>query len=95
MLAVKGIYDGKVAVPDQPVSITGRRQEVIITFLEPVHTQAAGDNPAFITANANESPAEKLKRIQEKRAILESLVGICADIPLSLDEIRAERLARQ
>jgi hypothetical protein len=27
-----------VAVPDQPVSITGQRQEVIITFLEPVHT---------------------------------------------------------
>jgi hypothetical protein len=81
MLAVKGIYDGKVAVPDQPVSVTGR-QEVIITFLDPVHTQAA------------ENQEEKLKQMQKRKEILDSLAGL---VPPNVDEdaIRTERLARQ
>ncbi|GHU84796.1 hypothetical protein FACS189473_2890 [Spirochaetia bacterium] len=93
MLAVKGIYDGKAAYPNQPVSITGR-QEVIITFLESAHTQTADDTSVIDTAVAGMTPAEKQKRIQEKRAVLESLIGL---VPADVDEdaIKAERLARQ
>jgi prevent-host-death family protein len=32
---------------------------------------------------------------QDKQAILDSLAGIAADNPISLEEARAERLARQ
>jgi hypothetical protein len=81
MLAVKGIYDGKVAVPNQPVSITGQRQEVIITFLEPAHTQTI--HTAKIDATAKD----------ERIAIAKSLFGILPS-SVSDDEIRAERLRR-
>ncbi|GHU66500.1 hypothetical protein FACS189447_07490 [Spirochaetia bacterium] len=93
MLAVKGIYDGKAAYPNQPVSTTGR-QEVIITFLDPVHIQTTDDNSAIGTVSAEMTQAEKQKRIQEKRAFLESLIGL---VPVDVDEeaIKTERLAQQ
>jgi hypothetical protein len=75
------------------VPVTGR-QDVIITFLDPVHTQTADDSSAIGTISADMTQAEKQKRIQEKRAILESLIGL---VPVDVDEdaIKAERLARQ
>ncbi|GMO37976.1 MAG: hypothetical protein Ta2B_17690 [Termitinemataceae bacterium] len=93
MLAVKGIYDGKAAYPNQPVSITGR-QEVIITFLDTVHTKTADDNSAISAAGAEMIQAEKQKRIQEKLAVLESLIGL---VPVYVDEdaIKTERLSLQ
>ncbi|GHU24571.1 hypothetical protein FACS1894172_08090 [Spirochaetia bacterium] len=83
MFAVKGVYTKGNVKPIEtiPFSID---YDVVITFLEPSPKQ---------TKEASVD-LEKQKRIQEKRASLESLVGICVDIPLSLDEIRAERLER-
>jgi hypothetical protein len=83
MLAVKGIYDGKVARPKEAVPFT-ENYDVVITFLEPSSKQIP--EPAV--------DLDKQQRIQEKRAILESLVGL---VPSDVDEdaIKAERLARQ
>jgi predicted DNA-binding antitoxin AbrB/MazE fold protein len=86
MFAVKAIYDGSVAKPQEAVPFK-ENYDVVITFLELSQKQTKEVKEISVDL-------EKQKRIQEKRAILESLVGICADIPLSLDEIRAERLAR-
>jgi hypothetical protein len=83
MFAVKGIYDGFVARPQEAVPFKGN-YDVVITFLEPSAKQTT-EVPVDV---------EKRKRIQEKRAILESLAGL---VPSDIDEdaIKAERLARQ
>jgi hypothetical protein len=92
MLAVKGIYDGKVAVPDQPVSVMGR-QEVIITFLEPVvHRQERKEilnSLAGLVPDNVDEDAIKAERL----AIANSLFGILPST-VSDDEIRTERLKR-
>ncbi|GHU55364.1 hypothetical protein FACS189442_2850 [Spirochaetia bacterium] len=81
MLAVKGIYDGKVVVPKEAVPFK-ENYDVVITFLEPSSKQIP------------ESPVDldKQQRIQEKRVILESLAGL---VPSDVDEnaIKMERLA--
>ncbi|WP_010253298.1 type II toxin-antitoxin system Phd/YefM family antitoxin [Treponema primitia] len=48
----------------------------------------------YITRNGK-IVAKLSSATQDKQAILDSLVGIAADNPLTLEEARAERLARQ
>ena len=80
MFAVKGIYDGKVVVPSQPVSVTGR-QEVIITFLDPHSTQT--NNTAKINVD---DTAERVE-------IAKSLLGILPST-ITDEEVREARLKR-
>ena len=82
-----------MAIPSQPVSIAGR-QEVIITFLEPINTKTAVNSSAIVTDGIDETQITKLKCVQEKQKILNSLIGL---IPGDIDEnaIKAQRLARQ
>jgi hypothetical protein len=80
MFAVKGIYDGKAAIPERPVSITGW-QEVIITFLKPIHAQTIHTEKTDVATN------------DERIAMAKSLFGI---LPPTIDdnEIREARLRR-
>ena len=58
------------------------------------YLSAVSDNDIFITKNGK--VVAKLSRpIQDKQAILDSLVGIIANNPVSLEEAKKERLARQ
>ena len=63
MLAVKGIYNGKTAIPEEPVSVKGW-QEVIITFLRPIHTQTIYSEKTDVSTN------------EERIAMAKSLFGI-------------------
>ena len=81
MFAVKGIYDGHTFAVDQEIPVSGE-YEVVITFLQPKTGNTVAQSMA-------------VRQIQDKQAILDSLVGICAKVPLSLDEIKAERLGRE
>ena len=52
------------------------------------------ENEVFISKNGK--IVAKLSRpVQDKQAILDSLVGITAQNPMSLEEAKTERLARQ
>jgi hypothetical protein len=70
MLAVKGIYDGKAAIPEEPVSIKGW-QEVIITFLRPIHTQTIHPETTDVSTN------------EERISMAKSLFGI---LPSAIDD---------
>jgi hypothetical protein len=73
MLAIEGVYDGKVVVPKGKVPFKGTR-DVIITFPD--------------IDNEELTVAEKLDALQQ-------LVGIAAGNTMTLDDIKAARLARQ
>jgi hypothetical protein len=98
MLAVKGIYDGKVAYPNQPVSITGR-QEVIITFLEPeAQQQLKAEGKVNLSPVAKETMVLKTPKdttLEERMKAFNSIIGIIKGCTMTLEEARAERLARQ
>jgi hypothetical protein len=84
---VKGIYDGHNFVVNQEIPVSGE-YEVVITFLQPKKGDAVVQGMFCETGSMT-------PQIQDKQEILDSLVGICAKVPLSLDEIKAERLIRQ
>jgi hypothetical protein len=88
MFAVEGIYDGNVVTVKQPVPYQ-EAYDVVVTFLRPSTHQ----NNLLGFADANQ--AEKEKRIHEKRAALDSLVGIIKGATVSIEDARNERLARQ
>jgi len=73
MLAVQGIYDGKIVIPKGKIPYNGT-MDVIITFPD------IGD--------AELAVADKLDALQQ-------LVGIAAGNTMALDDIKAERLAKQ
>jgi hypothetical protein len=57
------------------------------------YSDAVSENERFIAREEN--PAARVSRaIRDKQAILDSLVGITADNPVSLAEARNERLLR-
>jgi antitoxin (DNA-binding transcriptional repressor) of toxin-antitoxin stability system len=58
------------------------------------YLNAVSENDVFITKNGK-VVARLSNPIQDKQAILDSLVGITAAHPVSLEEARKERLARQ
>jgi antitoxin (DNA-binding transcriptional repressor) of toxin-antitoxin stability system len=58
------------------------------------YLNVVSEDDVFITKNGK-LVARLSNPIQDKQAILDSLVGITAGNPVSLDEARKERLARQ
>jgi prevent-host-death family protein len=57
------------------------------------YLDAVAEDEVLITENGR--VFAKLSAAQDKQAILDSLVGITAANPVSLEEARKERLARQ
>ncbi|MDR0442574.1 MAG: type II toxin-antitoxin system prevent-host-death family antitoxin [Treponema sp.] len=57
------------------------------------YLSAASEDEVFISKNGKK--AAKLSGFNDKQAILDSLVGITAPNPVSLEEAKKERLARQ
>jgi antitoxin (DNA-binding transcriptional repressor) of toxin-antitoxin stability system len=58
------------------------------------YLNAVSEDDVFITKNGK-VVARLSSPIQDKQAILDSLVGITAHNPVSLEEAKRERLARQ
>ena len=58
------------------------------------YLNAVCEDDVFITRNGR-VVAKLSNPVQDKQAILDSLVGITAGNPVSLEEARKERLARQ
>jgi hypothetical protein len=73
ILAVHGIYNGKIVVPKETIPYKGTR-DVIITFPD--------------IDNDELTEVEKLNALQQ-------LVGIAEGNNMTLDDVKAERLARQ
>ena len=81
MTAVQAVYDGQVFVPIKPCNIT-KGSKVILT-IESMNTSFSEEKGRLNTD------------IQERIAAAERLVGIASSNPLTLEEIRNERLTRQ
>ena len=58
------------------------------------YLNAVSENEVFITKNGK-VVAKLSSHIQDKQALLDSLVGITAHNPVSLEEAKRERLSRQ
>ncbi|MCL2319717.1 MAG: type II toxin-antitoxin system prevent-host-death family antitoxin [Treponema sp.] len=58
------------------------------------YLNALSENDVFITKNGK-LVAKLTSPVQDKQALLDSLVGITARNPVSLEEARRARLARQ
>ena len=58
------------------------------------YLNVVSENDVFITKNGK-LVAKLSKPIQDNQAILDSLVGVTAQNPVSLEEARNERLSRQ
>jgi hypothetical protein len=82
MFAVKGVYDGKVAKPQEAVPFS-EDYEVVITFLKP----SLLDTPAVDT--------EKQHHIPDKRGALDRLVGCMKGNTMTIEDAKNARLARQ
>ncbi|GHV51977.1 hypothetical protein AGMMS49579_08500 [Spirochaetia bacterium] len=87
MLAVKGIYDGAVARPKETVPFT-EDYNVVITFLEPSVSTARQNVNRDVKTPENTS-------LEERMNAAHSLIGIIKGSTMTLEEARAERLARQ
>jgi hypothetical protein len=85
VFAIKGIYDGNTFTVDRPVLVAGKH-ELIITFLETDRHDVKFD---VRFRKPQDIP------LDEKLAAYKRLVGLTAQNPVSLEEARAERLARQ
>ena len=80
-------------------SFNVRSMEMVVTATELKtnmgrYLDTLSDDEVFISKNGK-VVAKLSKPTQDKQAILDSLVGITAHNPVSLDEAKKERLARQ
>jgi hypothetical protein len=89
MLAVQGLYENGTVRIMEPVP-NYPKCEVIVTFLPAAYNaeQIRRDDELFLS-----NP--KLNTKKEKLDAIDSLIGICKDSTLTLDDIKTERLRRQ
>jgi hypothetical protein len=89
MFAMRGIYEHGAVRIEEPAAVQ-TKYDVIVTFLQPADRQepiSAADGIEI--RNPDEIPAA------EKLAVLQRLSGIAAGNTMTLDDIKAARLARQ
>jgi hypothetical protein len=79
MLVVEGFYDGAIVTLNTQVPVRGNIK-VSVNF--PQYCEIPEETGSRLSA-------------EKKRAILKELAGIASASPLSLDEIKDSRLARQ
>jgi hypothetical protein len=90
MFAVQGIYNNGAVTIDEPVPVQ-EKYDVIVTFLKPTERPGAvfEGSAGIEIQDPDQTPAA------EKLAALQKLTGIAAGNTMTLDDIKAARLARQ
>ena len=81
MLVITGIFEDGRFIPDKPIVIPEKKKVKVIVEDHNVESARTKKNVEW--------------SIEEKIAAAESLVGAASNNPMSLEEIRNKRLARQ
>jgi len=89
MLAVHGLYEKGTVRIIEPVNYF-EKCDVIVTFLPPKYnTEYVTPDDEFVLSDP------KSNTVKEKFDAIDSLIGICKDNTLTLNDIKTERLNRQ
>ena len=81
MLVITGIFEDGRFVPDKPIVIPEKRKVKIIL-------EDHMEETSYTTMTVEQS-------IENRISLAESLVGVASKNPMTLEEIKNERLARQ
>ena len=81
MLVITGIFEDGRFIPDKPVTIPEKKKVKVIV------------EDHLADASGIEKTTEW--SIEKRISLAENLVGVASNNPMSLEEIRNERLARQ
>ena len=90
MFAVQGVYIDGAVIINEPVPVQ-EKYDVVVTFLKPAERREfVVEELTGITLKEPDTTS-----LEEKIAALKKLSGIAAGNTMTLDEIKAARLARQ
>ena len=81
MLVITGIFEDGRFIPDKPINIPEKKKVKIIV-----------EDHNFETSYTEKTVG---RSIEERISLAESLVGVASNNPMTLEEIRNERLVRQ
>ena len=81
MLVITGIFEDGRFIPDKPITIPEKRKVKII-----LEDHMEETNKTTMTVEQS---------IEDRISLAESLIGVASKNPMTLEEIKNERLARQ
>ena len=81
MLVITGVFENGRFIPDKPITIPEKKKVKVIV------------EDHIVESSRIEKTVEW--SVEKRIAVAESLVGVASNNPMSLEEIRNERLARQ
>jgi len=81
VLVITGVFENGRFIPDKPITIPEKKKVKVIV------------EDHIVESSRIEKTVEW--SVEKRIAVAESLVGVASNNPMSLEEIRNERLARQ